>query len=593
MSNYISTKIRDVVTSVESSEWILPTFQRKFVWDQEQICDLFDSIMRSYPISTFMLWKVNKDTASQNNFYKFITDYQEWFKEIGESFSPKSLESYYAVIDGQQRTNSLYIGYCGSYATIIRPHRRRKAYDASIQPKTYLYLNLLEKPDENTSRVYDFRFFSDDELNQQNNKKKWYKVGDILNFPHIVHDDIDDRLEEEIDNRKIFDTFSENERKDAFKRLRMLYKKTFHADIINYYQEENQSLERVVDVFLRANGGGTPLAFSDLVMSVTVRQWSESKDKIEELIKLVYAETGITLNKDFVLKTFLVLFSKDISFKVKNFEDPNINLVNQAKKNFDNIYSFILQTCQFVTQIGLNDETLRSKYALIPIVYYSYKNNFEIGNVAKGQPNKRLIAIWLKSALLKSMFGGKPDAVLTALKDIIDNNSGDFPTKQIVQYFENKTKDIRIDRDFVEDKVATSQYGSVEAYLLLSLATNLDPQQRYNVDHMYPKDMFKKTELRNMAFLQNNNALLEFYDNKDNWNTLGNLQLLNDSENKSKNKSKLSTWVLKPAMPYKLSDYFVPTDVSGNYIVADDQFKQFVETRRKLLVNAILDNLKI
>ena len=78
-----------------------------------------------------------------------------------------------------------------------------------------------------------------------------------------------------------------------------------------------------------------------------------------------------------------------------------------------------------------------------------------------------------------------------------------------------------------------------------------------------------------------------------NWNTLGNLQLLNDSENKSKNKSKLSAWVLKPAMPYKLSDYFVPTDVSGNYIVADNQFKQFVETRRALLVDAILDNLKI
>ena len=47
----------------------------------------------------------------------------------------------------------------------------------------------------------------------------------------------------------------------------------------NYYQEENQSLERVVDVFLRANGGGTPLAFSDLVMSVTVRQWAETKEK--------------------------------------------------------------------------------------------------------------------------------------------------------------------------------------------------------------------------------------------------------------------------------------------------------------------------
>ena len=56
MPEYMPTKrIKDVIELVESSEWILPTFQRKYVWDQEQICDLFDSIMRNYPISTFMI----------------------------------------------------------------------------------------------------------------------------------------------------------------------------------------------------------------------------------------------------------------------------------------------------------------------------------------------------------------------------------------------------------------------------------------------------------------------------------------------------------------------------------------------------------
>ena len=103
----------------------------------------------------------------------------------------------------------------------------------------------------------------------------------------------------------------------------------------------------------------------------------------------------------------------------------------------------------------------------------------------------------------------------------------------------------------------------------------------------------KKTELKNMLILQSNPELYAFYENKENWNTLGNLQLLNDSENKSKNKSKLSEWVVKPAMPYKLSDYFVPKDDSKNYIINDNEFKSFIEARRKLLVNAILTNLKI
>lgn len=65
MPEYMPTKrIKEVIEMVEESQWILPTFQRKHVWDQEQICDLFDSIMRSYPISTFMIWKVNKETAT-------------------------------------------------------------------------------------------------------------------------------------------------------------------------------------------------------------------------------------------------------------------------------------------------------------------------------------------------------------------------------------------------------------------------------------------------------------------------------------------------------------------------------------------------
>ncbi len=593
MPEYMPTKkIKEVIEMVEESQWILPTFQRKYVWDQEQVCDLFDSIMRSYPISTFMIWKVSKETASKNTFYKFIQDYQEWWREIGENFTPKTKDYYYAVIDGQQRINSLYIGYHGSYAVKLPRVHWKKAYDESIQPKTFLYLNLIDEADENTTRLYDFRFFSNDELAKQENRKKWFRVGNILDFKYIENDDVDDSLPDIIDSKGILSGFSEDERKTALKKLKMLYKKTFHTPIINYYQEENQDLERVVDVFLRANGGGTPLEFADLVMSVTVRQWPESKDKIEELIKLIYAETGIALNKDFVLKVFLVLFANDISFKVKNFEDTKIDLVKKAKDNFEEVYKVILGTCKYANQIGLNNETLRSKYALIPIIYYSYKRGFEIDNIAKGKDNKRLIEIWIKSALLKGMFGGKPDAVLVSIRKSIDSNPGDFPTKVIIEEFKNKTKDITIDRSFIEDRIESSHYGSAEAYLLLSLAINLDPQQRYNVDHMYPKDMFKKTEFGQIPAIAENKELYDFYAKKENWNTVGNLQLLNDSENKSKNKTKLSVWT-RGTTQYKWSDYFIPKDDQGNYIVQDDMFKVFVEKRKKLLADAIESALNI
>ena len=77
-----------------------------------------------------------------------------------------------------------------------------------------------------------------------------------------------------------------------------------------------------------------------------------------------------------------------------------------------------------------------------------------------------------------------------------------------------------------------------------------------------------------------------------NWNTVGNLQLLNDSENKSKNNTKLSVWTSK-TNTYDWSDYFIPQDSHGNYIVQDEKFKEFIDGRRKLLVDAIMNALII
>jgi hypothetical protein len=196
-------------------------------------------------------------------------------------------------------------------------------------------------------------------------------------------------------------------------------------------------------------------------------------------------------------------------------------------------------------------------------------------------------------ALLKSMFGGKPDAVLVSLRKIINENiQQDFPTKKIIEQYKNSTKDISIDDDFIKDKIEKSQYGSIDAYILLSLAINLDPQQRYNVDHMFPKNMFKKGALKEMPFLLGDENKFDFYNNKDNWNTVANLQLLNDSENKSKNKSKLADWV-KRTKNYKWSDYLIPEDENGNYIVADESFIEFIEKRKKKLLERIKESLSM
>jgi hypothetical protein len=52
--------IEKAIHQIVNRSYLLPTIQRKFTWSSLQICVLFDSIMRDYPINTFMFWEVRE-----------------------------------------------------------------------------------------------------------------------------------------------------------------------------------------------------------------------------------------------------------------------------------------------------------------------------------------------------------------------------------------------------------------------------------------------------------------------------------------------------------------------------------------------------
>lgn len=591
MSGFYEDKtIAEAMQNIDSKKWVLPTIQRKFIWDKDRICNLFDSLLSGYPIGTLMLWKITeKKLFKELKFFSFLQNYKEKFNDKCENYkvSLSITPEIFSVIDGQQRLNSFYIGLYGSYAEKL-PHKKwKKEYDKKIQPEEFLYINLVEKLDKcDIGKEYNFQFFSKDKLNQLNDKNNWFNVSEILdikqyNMEEIEEDEFCDEISAIVDRMNIINEYKNT----ATKTLKKLYKAVRVSKKIHYYQEDTQSLDKVIDIFIRANSGGVPLSFSDLVMSVLVGKWKDAGDEIDDLIKLLFAEYGFSVNRDFILKSCLMICSKDIKFRVSNFTDE---FIEDVKNNFDNISDSIIKVCKFLNQIGITDNILRAKYAMLPIIYYVYKFNLDIDNMAKYKDNKQKIALWLKMALLKGMFGGQPDAILPILKTLIDNSDkNNFPTKEIVSYFENKPKDIRITEDFINEKVKTVQYGSADATLLLSLITTMDPQHVYAVDHMYPKSMFEKKNIKNYEFLSKDDNLRNFYLDKNNWNSIGNLQLLNISENVSKNDVDLETW-LNNNPNYNKDLYFIPKDDNGNYIVQIDKFKLFFEKRQDLIKKELI-----
>ncbi len=110
--------IKEAVQNIDKGEYFLPAIQREFVWKTTQIEKLFDSIMRDYPISSFLFWKVDTQNLNSYQFYKFIDEYHEKDSKHNKKVNFNGRASgITAILDGQQRLTSLYIGLKGSYAS--------------------------------------------------------------------------------------------------------------------------------------------------------------------------------------------------------------------------------------------------------------------------------------------------------------------------------------------------------------------------------------------------------------------------------------------------------------------------------------------
>ena len=89
-------KYEALFLEIDSGQIKLPMFQREFVWDKEQSAKLIDSILKGYPIGTFIFWKTKEALRS--------------VKDIGNHSLPETPKGDYAqyILDGQQRITSLY-----------------------------------------------------------------------------------------------------------------------------------------------------------------------------------------------------------------------------------------------------------------------------------------------------------------------------------------------------------------------------------------------------------------------------------------------------------------------------------------------------
>lgn len=584
MAYQTALTIANVVKDIDAKHYLLPSIQREFVWSATQIERLFDSLMQGYPINGFLFWKVPKEKVSEFKFYEFLRNYHQRKMTHNVKANLNGSDDVVAILDGQQRMTSLYIGLKGTYAYKMS----YKRWDNPVAyPERKLYLNLLE-PSEESDQKYDFSFLTEKEAQVRDDSHYWFLVGNILDIkqPYEVNNYL-------INNDLAFVKKPEDKERVMFanQTLSQLYYAVHVNGTISPYLEESTELDKVLNIFIRVNSGGTTLSYSDLLLSFATAQW-EKKDAREEINKFMdevnQIGRGFNIGKDIILKSCLVLSGKgkdDISFKVDNFNRTNMLKI---EKEWDNLTAAFRMAVELIASFGFSRDNVTSNNLFIPIAYY-IKSIDAPGNFidsSKYEDDRKAIKRWFVASLLKSIFSFSPDAVLKPIRDIIDGNPGRFPLEEIIKRFKNTNRDITFSDENIENLLFT-KYGSGDALIVLSILypwANL--RNSFHIDHIYPKSRFTAKKLGKRGYDQDT---IDFY--MDNFNYLGNLQLLEEIPNKEKNDREFEEWMdANYSNQSKRKDYmekhYIP-DVSFSF----DNFEDFFTEREQLLVAALRKEL--
>lgn len=113
--SYNKKTIKYLVDKISDQEFVLPAIQREFVWKSDQIEKLFDSLMRGYPIGSFLFWNIKSENVKNYQFYGFLSKYHSRDCRHNPKLNPSGNNTITAILDGQQRLTSIYIGLYGSY----------------------------------------------------------------------------------------------------------------------------------------------------------------------------------------------------------------------------------------------------------------------------------------------------------------------------------------------------------------------------------------------------------------------------------------------------------------------------------------------
>ena len=157
----IDTRVRSLKNYLEEFEqgvFQIPSFQRDFLWTQDDIKQLFDSIKNNYPIGSILFWKPSENASSwigENKVGPFTIDNQtdkdpiyilDGFQRLSSLFgcltNPQKFNNEKLTIDRKswERNFSLYYDLEEEQFIYIRSNTNNQAYQVPV----YVFMNSID-----------------------------------------------------------------------------------------------------------------------------------------------------------------------------------------------------------------------------------------------------------------------------------------------------------------------------------------------------------------------------------------------------------------------------------------------------------------
>ena len=573
---YQEETIKTIVDRL-NTQYFLPAIQREYVWKPQQVILLFDSIMRGYPISSFLFWELSQENRDKWEIYKFAEAAHSDGTRHTKHNAAFGIGNLTLVLDGQQRLTSMLIGLKGIYR-IRKP--RMWAANPKNSPPYALYLDLFEDPaprdddHEFTGKPYYGFAFKPQEEQVNSADHYWFRVGRILDC-HNEGAFYDLRDAEEAK----FAAGVTKAKENLFERnLARLYHATWKDAAISYYVERDQDYDRVLDIFVRANEAGTELTKAQILLSMLTSKWNsfKAKEEIEGLIDRLneHLPRKNNLGLEFIMRCCLVLTGLPVRYRINNFTNSAVAAIEES---WPAIRSTIEKTVRLANSFGLDRGNLTSANALIPLAYYVYQHpevTF-LGMSALEARNARLMRQWLIMVLLNNVFGRSSEQVLANTRRVLtDLDPGsDFPYAALNAELSRMNYAVGLGADAVARLLNTTY---PRAFLPLSLLYRdylwgVSPHEQ---DHIFPRAMFSHDSLafRDLS-PDRQRRYLELCDR------LGNLELLEKHEHGEKQDTPFGQWI-NSRDEHFLKRHFIPRDSELYHF---ENFEAFIAAREALL----------